>query len=145
MRCNNCGRENELDSKFCVSCGSKLEMVNSVSNSVNTNTEEGPQHTKLSIAALICLVISFTAPPLGYYTSIKLLYEIPWFLISLVLTVISKVRYKDRMSKVLLIIELIIIGVSVVLIIVSLIFLAMIFKMLFNAIENGGCDVSAFE
>ena len=124
MYCSKCGNKNEETSKFCVSCGNKLE----TSTIINSDASKGLLHTNLSIASLICLLASFVATPAGYFLHVKQLYELPWFFISLTLAIISRIKYKDKMSKTLIIIDVILLGLAVIAIVLVIIFLFLIVR-----------------
>ena len=126
MYCSKCGSKNEDTSKFCINCGEKLEITTAIDG--NINNEKKLSKTNLSIASLVCLVISFIATPAGYFLQIKRLYEVPWFFISLILAIISRVKYKDKMSKVLIVIHVSLFALAVIAIVCIFIFAFLIIK-----------------
>lgn len=127
MYCSKCGSKNEDISKFCINCGEKLEITTAIGDN-NINSEKKLSKTNLSIASLVCLVISVIATPAGYVIQIKRLYEVPWFFISLILAIISRVKYKDKMSKVLIVIHVSLFALAVIAIVCIFIFAFLIIK-----------------
>lgn len=137
MYCNKCGTKNENDSIYCVNCGNKLvnnnEIVNNSNNSINSNGLV--EKTNLSIASLVCLGIKFLSIFVGFVSSSKWFFELPWLLISLVLAIISRVKYKDKMSKILIIVDSILLVIEIILFIIIMIILS-----IFISEVVGGCN-----
>ena len=125
MYCNKCGTKNENDSNYCINCGNKLENNNVIFNNSNNsiNNDGVVEKTNLSIASLVCLGIKFLSVFVGFISSSKWFFELPWLLISLVLAIISRVKYKDKMSKILIIVDSILLVIEIILFIIVMIIL----------------------
>lgn len=122
MYCSKCGKENNNTSNFCKSCGAKLEKV-------KNNTKQNNPPTLSILSLIFCIlqfVATFIASKINY---LDFLYNIPWVVISLVLAIISRCLYKDTLSLVLIIVD-------VVLIVLIIIGFILLFFFLISALET---------
>lgn len=127
MYCSKCGTKNETSSNFCINCGSKLDGTNNTITNVDNNVNNNDlQSTNLSIASLVCLIVKFVSIFIGFASSSKWFFELPWLLASLILAIISRVKYKDKMSKVLIIVDAILMVLEIILFIIAIIFLSLL-------------------
>jgi len=140
MKCSNCNCEISSDSKFCTNCGKQIESINGtnpvINNNVIQNVNNGQvlPYTKLSIISLICLIIQpLAASSILLSEKLAFLSMIPWTIISTVLAIVSKCKYNDKMSKVLIIINCVLFGLGIILIIVGM----FIFAALIEEIAQG--------
>ena len=137
MYCKKCGKENESVSKFCKNCGEKIETKELNQNTSNNIVDkEKIGSTTLSIISLIFCVLQFVATFIASKVSyLEFLSNIPWIIISLILAIISRCKYKDTMSLVMIIID----SVLIVLMIIGVIILFWFFANLFE-IALTGCS-----
>lgn len=70
--------------------------------------------------------MKFVSIFIGFASSIKWFFELPWLLASLILAIISRVKYKDKMSKVLIIVDAILMVLEIILFIIAIIFLSLL-------------------
>ena len=136
MYCIRCGTENKDNSNYCTHCGNKLEVNNNIQvNKVDSVNREQMGSTNLSIASLVCLILKFVSLFGGLLSSSKWIMEVPWLLASLILAIISRVKYKDKMSKVLLIVDIILMVLEVILFIILIIIIVFFIS---NIIDKWG-------
>ena len=121
MYCIRCGKENNDNSNYCINCGNKLEVNKYNISKEDTIKKDNLGYTNLSIASLICLIVRFFSTFIGIVLSSRWIIEIPWLLVSLVLSIISRVKYKDKMSKVLLIVDIVLMVIELILFIILII------------------------
>lgn len=128
MYCSKCGKENNNTSKFCKNCGEQLEKEQVQNTNIANNKKLG--NTNLSIISLIFCILQFVATFIASEVPIlDFLYNIPWLLISLILAIISRCKYKDTMSLVLIIVDSILIVLMIIGAIILLCFFASLFEM----------------
>lgn len=133
MYCSKCGKENDNTGKFCGNCGEKIEIKEQVQN-INIKNNKKMGSTNLSIISLIFCILQFAATFIASEIPIlEFLYNIPWVLISLVLAIISRCKYKDTMSLVLIIID----SILIILMIIGVIILLWFFSSLFEIALTG--------
>ena len=77
MKCNNCGRENKDDSKFCEECGAKLEVEKQENNNeddnifysynVNYQYEKKSSNIDLKIIIVLLVLLIFATITFGFW------------------------------------------------------------------------------
>jgi len=127
MRCINCGIENEENNKFCINCGSKLQMSDKKNNKMPT----------LSIVALIFFIAQFLSFPLKFILG-KFVLNMPYTLISLIFAIISRIKNNDKVSLVIIIVDYVIISLSIIFMIILFFFAAYLFKTALGSLD--GCS-----
>ena len=130
MECKNCGKENDEGNMFCYNCGNPLKEE-------TIQKDNKKKNSKLSWIALGFLIWQIIAPLFSNIfivknTIINIIFEFPWILVSLILTIVSRCIYKDKLSKYLLIIELILIVIAVIFIIFYIFVFGLAVGNLFN-------------
>lgn len=120
MKCLKCGSLNDSECKFCSNCGNPLPEVNGkqITNKLK----------KMSMISLLFLIFQFLIPFLfrwlniicSLFTEFKILSNLmdfiiyfPWALVSLVLAIISRSLYKDQLSLIVLIIDLVLLFLAI--------------------------------
>ncbi|MBQ9071589.1 MAG: zinc ribbon domain-containing protein [Bacilli bacterium] len=133
MYCGNCGKENDNTSKFCENCGKNIERKEIIQdNNIVDNKKIGS--TTLSILSLVfCIVQVVSIFITNTFDGLDFLTSIPWIIVSLVLAIISRCKYKDTMSLVMIIID----SVLIVLMIIGAIILFWLFISLFEVLLTG--------
>lgn len=138
MNCNNCGYKNEKNSNFCMNCGVKLENVQNIEEEQAKVNDVKQKVSVLSWIAFSLLLIGIFCSICRFNINISnknILYYIinlPWIVTSLILAIISRVKNKDKMSIVIVIIDTIILAIRVICIIV----LAILFVSVINACND---------
>ena len=115
MKCSKCGADNEKDSKFCITCGEKLEEVKEEVKGVDTGVKidnkpvviETPNSDGKATASLVLGICAFVIFCLSF----------PLSLIGLILGLVSKEKSGKRTAAV--IINAIVLGLSVILFILG--------------------------
>ena len=89
--------------------------------------------TKLSFASLILTILQFVIP---FITSsveqLSFLRKLPYVLVALILAIISKCKYNDKLSLTMIIIDSVLIGVTIILGILSILFFAAAIESIIN-------------
>ena len=151
MKCSKCGTKNDDNFKFCSNCGNKIEVKDEIVNTVVINEEKTINETKKKkipvlswlafyflmakiLVTIISGVITYNMysnyesmldyDSLSYngLTGLAFLRLIPFLTASLVLSIISRVKNKDTMSLVIMIIDIILIVLIIVAAILLMIF-----------------------
>ena len=128
MYCINCGKKILSAGKYCSNCGSEIVKSEEVVGEI-VNTPEIVDNSKLSIASLICLIIrilTFTGSIYLNFGDNNILMDIPWLFASLILAIISRKKYKDKLAKVMLIIDAILMVLEIIIVIIGLVMLLLI-------------------
>lgn len=128
MYCSKCGKENSNNDKFCVNCGAEFNKDISIQTNQNNISKNNKQSIpKLSWISLWLFCVQFLIGTISYILSIfnnevtNSIASVIYFLIascliaSLVTSIISRVQNKDKMSFVLLIVNIIYISLFVIL------------------------------
>ena len=142
MKCNYCGNEINKDAKFCPDCGARIEnsiqqekMLDSNNDSYKQKTPENknkiPVLSWISFGFLCMQLLSYIflfnrALYNSIYSKFLYIFEIPYVLVSFVLAIISRVKNKDNMSLVLIIIDSVLIALSIIFLILAVILLVSI-------------------
>lgn len=96
--------------------------------------------TKLSVASLILTILQAVMPLIAsYIKQLNFLGNLPYVLAALILAIISKCKYNDKLSLIMIIVDAVLIGVIIMLIILSF----LIFAAAINSIMNGCSGESA--
>lgn len=140
MFCSNCGKENSNDSKFCTNCGVKLgqpiavSIENNLTNesvnlqSKNTNKKKIPTLSWISLGFLGMQLFCFLCQFNGFlykcvYSKLLFIFEFPYVIVSLILAIISRVKNKDKMSLVLIIVDTVVIVLAIIFIVLAVLLL----------------------
>ena len=128
MHCSKCGKENSNNYRFCVNCGAEFNKEISIQTNQNNISKNNKQPIpKLSWISLWLFCVQFLIGTISYILSIfnnevtNSIASVIYFLIalcliaSLVTSIISRVQNKDKMSFVLLIVNIICISLFVIL------------------------------
>ncbi|MBR6690647.1 MAG: zinc ribbon domain-containing protein [Bacilli bacterium] len=129
MYCKNCGRENNNIDKFCNNCGENLYENKELT--LPKEKKNKLSHTTLSLLSLIFCAFKIAVivlPDKLIYLSF--LRNIPWILISLVLAIVSRCKYKDTMSLIMIIIDIVLIILLLIVMIIMTFFLLNLFKLI---------------
>ena len=146
MFCSNCGKKNESYSKFCSECGNILESnasnssvyasnqnINVVPNNTytvtNNDRKKVPVLSWISLSLLLAKVIlsiiigivSYNSYNYSYgysYLSISLLSYLPLLTASLVTSIVSRVKNKDTMSLVVMIVDIVLIALAIIIVVI---------------------------
>ena len=150
MICNNCNKLNEEGNKFCKYCGSKLDSANvnnqiiSINNSENKGKKSFLPWISLGLMLLKLFLIVLTA----FFPDVRILLYlnfIPLLIGSLILSIISRVINKDKLSLLIMIVDIILIVVLFIFVVCYLNFI--IKKEIFsyssdlNSCGNDGTDL----
>lgn len=96
--------------------------------------------TNLSLISLILTILQFVVPLITYFIdSLSFLEKIPYVIISLILAIISKCKYSDKLSLIMIIINAIIIGLEIIFLILMVLF----FATAIDSIITGCTSISA--
>ncbi len=147
MKCINCGKENKNNTNFCSNCGVKLEQQiqqDSTQNGnidikqiQNTNNKKKPTLSWVSLGFLCMQLLCFLCQYVEFlykyvYSKLLFMFEFPYIIVSLILAIISRVKNKDKMSLVLIIVDAIIIGIVICLLAIFAIALANLYSSCSN-------------
>ena len=142
MKCSKCNYENQEHSNFCNNCGSKLEISNTTEENSNLQNENNkkkkiPALSWVSFGFLLmqlfCFLCQFSQIINKHiYSKLLFIFELPYVLVSLILAIISRIKNKDTMSLVVLIIDSVIISLAIIFVIIAVIFII----SLVNACSN---------
>ena len=140
MFCSKCGKENIKESKFCAGCGASLLDNQPIEqHQTNKNFKKTRlSNTPLSLISLGCLIMQVIV--LSFVKNIGILSfltNIPWILISLVLAIISKCKNNDKLSGIMIIINIIVIILFIIWMVIGLLFFSFVFGELLD--EFIGC------
>lgn len=103
-------------------------------NNLNTS-DNGTRlaNTKLSKASLILLILQFIMPILTIFLGpFKFLVSLPYLLASLVLAIISKCQYNDKLSSIMIIVDIILMVIGLILAFLVIILFASIFESMLS-------------
>jgi len=140
MFCSKCGNENNKESKYCAVCGASLLENQPIEQHQTNKKLENTRlsNTPLSFISLGCLIMQVIV--LSFIKNIGILSfltNIPWILISLVLAIISKCKNNDKLSGIMMIIDIIGIILFIIWMIIGLLFFSFVFGELLD--EFIGC------
>ena len=142
MKCYRCNNELNDEDEKCPKCGSKVikykakEKVRPVRID---NTNYGREYYNFALGCLITKAVSIILSGILPFNLI-----IPWTLISLIFSCVSKFKYKYDKAIVIMIIDIIIIVIEIVLFILFILFfkkLLVISSPFFKNIINGIIDM----
>jgi len=133
MYCNKCGIKNNDTNKFCINCGNNIE------RKINYNkVKEKLAKSELSLIAMYLFIANFLSYLLMGFTDLfDFLASIPWIPVSLILSIISKCKYNDKLSLVMIILNCVVIGLSIIIVILVFVFFFSLFEMLINGFSGG--------
>lgn len=137
MKCPNCNCTISDDSQFCIICGKpvtayvvgnsetgngmiqngdvNLNQYQYQNPNPNQNQNPRPTFTKLSIISLVCEVVRYITIGLMFVVpELMIISLIPLTSASIALAIISRVKYNDKMSKILLIYYCVIFALGVI-------------------------------
>ena len=122
MKCYGCNKEVDENEEYCPNCGSKVIRYSSTKKDtyVKDNYYYSSNYYSLAVSFLITKFISYLVAIIFPMNLI-----IPWTLLSLIIAIVDFVKYKDRRSIKIIIIDSIIIIIEFILLI-----------LLFTAIVN---------
>ncbi len=160
MKCNNCGTNIENNKNFCPNCGIKIEQTiqqnqeNSVQNGVvsennNLQTQNASKEKKNTLSwislgflvmQLFCFICQFSGLLYKYvYSKLLFIFEFPYIIVSLILAIISRAKNKDKMSLVLIIVDITVIFILIIFIVLAVI----LFASLINACLTPNSSVNS--
>lgn len=136
MKCINCGNESKENDNFCTNCGVRLgqsieiSTENNVTNesvnlqSKNTNKKRIPTLSWISLGFLGMQLFCFLCQFNGFlyknvYSKLLFIFEFPYVIVSLILAIISRVKNKDKMSLVLIIVDSVVIVIAIIFIVLA--------------------------
>ncbi len=96
--------------------------------------------TNLSLISLILTILQFVVPLITYFIdSLSFLGKIPYVIISLILAIISRCKYADKLSLIMIITDAVIIGMEIIFLILMVLF----FAIAIDSIITGCTSISA--
>ena len=141
MYCSNCGKKNDNETKFCENCGNKLEVQKEI---VNNNVINNNQKKKIPVLSWLSLCFLFAKVAIiiycifsnnyfnNYVSNYDGIYDyngmsglsyIPFLTTSLILSIVSRVKNKDTMSLVVMVIDIVLFALLIIMIIIEIIFI----------------------
>ena len=152
MKCNKCGSENLENVNYCTNCGTKIAVENNenkiVENNTNNSKNKIPVLSWVSLGLLcmqligfLCMINSFLYKFIG--SKLSIIFELPYVVASLILAIISRVKNKDKMSLILIIVDSVVIFITIVFIILAAILAAYTITSIINMFE--GCATQDLE
>ena len=110
-----------------------MNQENNINLSIN-NIQLGK--TKLSLASLILTILQVVMPLLASFVKpLSFLGQLPYIIIALILAIISKCKYNDKLSLVMIVIDAVLIGVVVIVLMLAIICFAAAIEAII-----AGCD-----
>lgn len=138
MYCIKCGKKLENDDKFCDNCGTAVDnnLQNNIPQSQTStpkiSTKDNQKITDFMKWSLVFLAMRFASYffySISLKTNIEILikiantiYMVPWLVISLIFAIISRVKYKDKLSSTFICINIVLIIIGFIILCMAVIF-----------------------
>ena len=129
---------------------------NKVENKIENKVENNSKRGNLAIFSFICLIMKIATViafvtidiifnPKGFISDIMVIAALfPWLLISLILAIIGKVKDNDKMSKVLMIIDIVFLVLEILSVILLFVFLISGMIGIYNYVMDGLKGITAY-
>lgn len=96
--------------------------------------------TKLSFASLILTILQVVMPMItSFIEPLSFLGQLPYIIVALILAIISKCKYNDKLSLVMIVVDAVLIGMGIIFLMLALLF----FAAAIESIISGCTDMSA--
>lgn len=92
-------------------------------NNINlTQDNRQLSKTNLSFSSLILTILQIVMSSIPLPNSLSFLGQLPYITVALILAIISKCKYNDKLSLVMIIVDAVLIGISIIVFLIAILF-----------------------